>query len=180
MADAYTELNPGLGGDVMDETGVTYPSPPTTRKRARVVVTGEGIDDIVPAPDSPPVGDEHGLVIRPIHSPYPGTSIGSLGSVTLVTSNSETTVTSYTVPAGKTFYFLGFMAQGDIHAIYRIYHESNGKMSGRSSVAVPTVQVSFPYAIFTAAEGETVSLKTTHSASGLSGNFEGTVFGYIL
>lgn len=180
MADAYTELNPGVGGDVMDETGVTYPSSPTTRKRPRVVITGEGIDDIVPAPTTPPVGTEPGLVIRPIHSPYPGTPVGDLGSVSLVTSDTETTITSYIVPVGSVFYFLGFLGQGDVHAVYRIYHASTAKMSGRTSVAVPTVQVSFSYAIFSAEAGETVSLKVTHSSPGILGNFEGTIMGYLL
>lgn len=180
MTDAYTELNPGVGGDVMDETEVTYLSSPTTRKRPRVVITGEGIDDIVPTPTTPPVGDEPGLVTRPIHSPYPGDPIGSMGSVTLVPSDSETTITSYTIPSGKTFYFLGFIGQGDIHGIFRLYHEGTAKLSGRTSVAVPTVQVAFPYSIFSATAGETIYVKITHSASGLLGGFEATILGYIL
>lgn len=40
--DTHTILNPGTGGDAMDETSVTYGSAPTTRKRPRVVV---GLDD---------------------------------------------------------------------------------------------------------------------------------------
>lgn len=64
MADDYTVLNPGVGGDVMDETSVTYGSAPFTRKRPRVVITGEGIDDIVDTTTSTPTGFERGLVTR--------------------------------------------------------------------------------------------------------------------
>lgn len=64
MTDGYTTLNPGIGGDVMDETEVEYGSGPLVRKRPRVVITGEGIDDIVDTTDSIPVGYERGLVVR--------------------------------------------------------------------------------------------------------------------
>lgn len=64
MSDNYTVLNPGVGGDVMDETGVTYATAPLVRKRPRVVITGEGIDDIVDTTDLIPAGTERGLVTK--------------------------------------------------------------------------------------------------------------------
>ena len=64
MADAYTVLNPGVGGDVMDETGFSYGSAPLVRKRPRVVLTGEGVDDIVDTTDGLPTGLERGIVVR--------------------------------------------------------------------------------------------------------------------
>jgi len=64
MADAFTVLNPGVGGDVMDETGVSYGSAPLVRKRPRVVLTGEGIDDIVDAKGTLPNNEDIGLVVR--------------------------------------------------------------------------------------------------------------------
>lgn len=64
MVDGYTTLNPGVGGDVMDETDVIYGSGPPVRKRPRVVLTGEGADDIVETTDSIPTGYERGLVVR--------------------------------------------------------------------------------------------------------------------
>lgn len=64
MSDAYTELNPGIGGDIMDETAVTYGVAPLTRKRPRVVITGEGLDDIVDTTDVTPTGLERGLVTK--------------------------------------------------------------------------------------------------------------------
>lgn len=64
MSDDYTILNPGVGGDVMDETAVVYGSAPFTRKRPRVVITGEGLDDIVDTATSTPTGFERGLITR--------------------------------------------------------------------------------------------------------------------
>lgn len=64
MSDNFTILNPGAGGDVMDETGITYATAPVLRKRPRVVVTGEGIDDIVDTTASIPSGLERGLVTK--------------------------------------------------------------------------------------------------------------------
>lgn len=64
MSDNYTILNPGVGGDVMDETGVSYATAPLVRKRPRVVITGEGIDDIVDTTDLIPSGTERGLVTK--------------------------------------------------------------------------------------------------------------------
>jgi hypothetical protein len=48
----------------MDETGVSYGSAPLVRKRPRVVLTGEGIDDIVDAKGTLPNNEDIGLVVR--------------------------------------------------------------------------------------------------------------------
>lgn len=64
MSDTYTELNPGTGGDIMDETAVNYGIAPLTRKRPRVVITGEGLDDIVDTTNLTPTGLERGLVTK--------------------------------------------------------------------------------------------------------------------
>jgi hypothetical protein len=179
-ADNYTQLNPGQGGDFMDETAVTYTSGPPTRKRPRVVLAGEGTTDIVPTPITDPTGTEPAILNRPIHSPYPGTLVSTLASVSSIAANTESTVVSYTVPAGKKFYFLGFCANGDIDALYKLYLGVGPVLSGRTSVAVPTVNINFPYSILVAAEGLTLRLKVTHYATGLNGNFEGTIIGYTL
>lgn len=101
-------------------------------------------------------------------------------SATLVPSNTETTVASYTVPTGKTFYFIGFVGSGDVHGVYKLYVDSTAKLGGRSSVAVPTVAVNFPYAVFAALEGETVRVKATHFANSVQANFDATIIGYTL
>lgn len=64
MTDGYTVLNPGVGGDTMDETEVAYVDVPLVRKRPRVVLTGEGANDIVDTADDLPNGYSRGLVVR--------------------------------------------------------------------------------------------------------------------
>jgi hypothetical protein len=178
MSDDFTVLNPGVDGDVMDETAVIYATPPTTRKRPRVVLTGEGNGEIVGVTQNHPAGSEYGLITRPILN-YPGTSAVTPGSVTLVPSGAETTVVSYTVPASTVFYFIGVVGSGDINARYRVFIDANLQLTGVTSVANPTLNLSFPIPPFTATAGQTIFFKVTHYAAGLQGNFDGTILGYI-
>lgn len=50
--DAFTTLNPGVSGDSMDETAVTYGTSPTTRKRPRVVIAGDAAQGAIVDPAS--------------------------------------------------------------------------------------------------------------------------------
>jgi hypothetical protein len=179
MSDDYTILNPGIGGDVMDETAVTYPTAPTTRKRPRVVVTGEGIDDIVPALNDTPVGGELGIAIRPIFTGYPGNSVIEYNNVTLVPTSFETTVVTYVVPAGKRFYFIGYNACGNTNAIYRLYVNGSVYFVSRSSAANLNVEKSYSHPPFYANQTTTISLKVLHYTTA-SCDFEGTLIGYII
>jgi len=179
MSDDYTILNPGVGGDVMDETAVIYPTAPLTRKRPRVVITGEGIDDIVPALDSTPVGSEFGVATRPIFTGYPGSSVIEYNNATLVPTSSETTIVSYTVPAGKKFYFIGYNACGNTNATYKLYVDGNIYFVSRSSVANLNVEKHYSHPPFYVNQAITISLKTVHSTVA-SCDFEGTIIGYII
>ena len=178
MSDDFTILNPGSGGDTMDETGVVYGTAPTLRKRPRVVITGEGIDDIVPAISNSPTGSEFGMVTRPVMA-YSGDSITVFNLTTLVPTNTETTVTTYTVPAGKTFNFLGFVASGNANALFKLYVASNPVLAGRSSVANLTVQMTYAMSPFQILEGDTLVLRVIHQANG-GCDFEATILGFHL
>jgi hypothetical protein len=179
MTDDYTILNPGFGGDVMDETLIVYPTSPTNRKRPRVVLTGEGIDDIVPAQTSPTDGTEFGLVTRPVVPSYPGLEANIFGLVTLVPSNVETTVVSYAVPVSKTFYFIGLNASGNANALYVLYVDGSSTLAGRTSVANLTLSLNYAYSPIKVSAGDTISIKVTHYAN-TSCDFEGTILGYTL
>lgn len=168
----YTILNDGAGGDYLDMTEVMYPTAPNARRRQRVVVAGESYDEIAD-------GDS-GLVVRSIHSPYPGTSVVLLDVASNVFSNTETTICSYTVPIGKTFYLLGFIAHGDIHSTYKISLGSTVGGLSTTSVLAPTCRVSYKHALFDAPAGDEVALSVIHQATGKQGEFEGTIVGYVL
>lgn len=63
--DGYTELNPGLGGDFLDESEITYGSAPTTRKRERMVIGGDGAPaELAVVTNTAPDGNDYGLVTR--------------------------------------------------------------------------------------------------------------------
>lgn len=179
MADDFTILNPGEGGDVMDETRVVYPSSPVNRKRPRVVLSGENLGEIVPAKNTALAGSEFGIITKPVFTGHPGTSITEYNITTLVASSTETTIASYTVPFGAIFYFTGFTASGNTNALYKLYVESSVILAGRSSVANLNVERNFTYAPFNVAAGDTVYLKVFHQ-TGVACDFEGTILGYII
>lgn len=180
MADDFTILNNGQGGDTMDETGVDYGSNPTRRKRPRVVLTGEGLSEIARVLATQPTGTEYGVTTRPLVGPYPGTEVVTYSTLSALGPNAETTVVSYTVGAGKTFYFLGFMAIGDVDAIYRIFIGSSAKLAFRTSVSGLTAEKFYQLPIFTAAAAQIVYLKVMHCHASINANFEGTLIGYAL
>lgn len=86
MSDDYTILNPGVGGDVMDETAVTYDTAPLVRKRPRVVITGEGADDVVATTDTLPDNTDRGIVVREARK---GQSLSS-NSIPVVVASDQT------------------------------------------------------------------------------------------
>lgn len=177
--DDFTILNPGEGGDVMDETKVIYPSAPVNRKRPRVVLSGENLGEIVPALNSGASGNEHGVVTRPIFTGHPGTSVTQYNITTLVTNGIETTIASYTVPVGAIFYFTGFTASGNTNALYKLYVDGNTILAGRTTVANLNVERNFAYAPFNVPAGDTISLKVIHETN-VGCDFEGTILGYII
>jgi hypothetical protein len=85
MADDFTQLNVGTGGDAMDEEAVTYGSSPTTRKRARIEVTGAGQAEIAEVKNAGLPGDAYGIVTRPIQQCSTRTVTRVAASTTVVT-----------------------------------------------------------------------------------------------
>lgn len=179
MANDYTILNPGIGGDVMDETLVVYPSAPTNRKRPRIVITGQGIDEVNDVKNANVIGSEYGLVTRPIVPNYPGTETNTFGEATLVPNNSETTIVAFTAPVAQTFYFVGVHASGNSNAIFKVYVDGVAVLAGRTSVANLNWSQAYSFSPIKVAEGVTISVKVTHFA-GIACDFESTLLGYIL
>jgi hypothetical protein len=188
MADDFTILNPGKCGDAMDESAISYPNPPKIRKRPRVVIGGENATEIASVTNSAPQTNDYGLVVRPIIDgsdfnvnipiEYPGTPVTAFNITTLVPASTETTITNYTVPTGKTFSFIGFVASGNTNALYKIYVDGNPVLAGRSSIATMTLNLTYSLSPFSVTEGLTINLKVTHQ-TGVACDFEGTILGYI-
>lgn len=117
--------------------------------------------------------------MTPIAVQLPGDSVVEYGVATLIPSATETTIVSYVVPVGKTFHGIGFVATGNSHGLFRMYFNGVAKIAGRSSVAVPTMDISFKQATTTALAGQTVTIKVTHYAPSTA-DFEGTILGYLI
>lgn len=64
MADTSTELNPGSGGDFMDEEAVAFGGAPTTRKRPRVVIGGAIAAALAAVQNILPRLADYGLTVR--------------------------------------------------------------------------------------------------------------------
>ncbi len=178
MSDDFTQLNPGSGGDYMDESGIVFPTAPTNRKRPRVVISGSTPDEIAGVTNAPPDGTEYGLIVRHVVPNYPGTRVHVQNEITLVAADTETTIVTYTVPMQVAFNFIGFVGSGDTDAVYRLYINNVRVLTARSSVSNPTSMISFAYSPFSAGTASIVELRVTHSNE-YTCAFEGTLLGYI-
>jgi len=179
MSNQFTELNLGSGGSIMDETGVTYGTSPVLRRRSRLIITGEGIDDICQVKNTNLDGTEYGLVVRSMPS-CPQNLVLEYDTDNAVVDNSETTLVSYTVPAGTNLYFTGLVCHGDVPAVMRVYVDVNRQLSFRTVSSNPSVSQNFSTPPFVAPAGSVVTLKVTHYISGVTGEFEGTILGYTI
>lgn len=191
MGDGFTELNPGQGGNFLDETTVTFGSPPVERRRERVHISGHLAEELAEVQNTPPTSSDYGLVTRPIFdgqkltvgSENPGESVVTFGFVTLVAPLTETTVLSYIVPVTKTFHVSGCVSGGNVNALFRFYVNGVLLMIVRSSVANPTVNISFQLSCPTALAGQEVKVTAEHTgknSKGITvlGDFETTILGY--
>jgi hypothetical protein len=180
MADNYTQLNPGIGGDIMDEVSVNYGVAPVTRKRPRVVLTGGTVNSDVEVVSSRPDGSARGLVTRPILDTrvYPGDDVFHYGTVSAVPAGVETTVVTYIVPAESTVFVLGFSASGLFKAKYTLYLDDMARLSGWTTAANLNLQMSFLGLAPPVAESFTIRLSVLHGESGSQTDFSGTILGY--
>ena len=182
MANDFTQLNQGVGGSVMDETGVDYPDDPTRRKRQRVVVTGEGIDDVTQVTNADPNSDAYGLVTRylPPASPHPGYAVTYYSTTTLVPYDTETTIATYIVPTGKTFYLVGFNGSGEVNGKFFLYIDNVLTLVARSTAADLNVQVRLDIVRPKIDESLTVKVSVRHFLNGIQADFESTILGYTV
>lgn len=181
MADDYTQLNPGEGGDIMDESMITYPDAPIHRKRARVVITGDNRGEIVSVTNDTPSPNSFGVVTRPVvpKQPYPGSSVMEFGEVIGVSPGTSQVVVSYTVPFGFQFFMSGFSASGDLYGKYELYVNNAITMTARTTSASPNLDKSFFGVPPSFTEGATIALKASHVLPSQAGQFQGTIIGYL-
>ena len=111
MADpansTFTTLNPGVNGDTMDETAATFVSPPTIRKRPRVVIGSNSNPELFADPiDTVPTGAEAGMPVRqvgPVES-QPATTDSAARAAVAASITSVTLLLANTARIGATIY----------------------------------------------------------------------------
>jgi hypothetical protein len=182
MANDYTQLNPGEGGDYMDEVSVTYSTAPQTRKRPRVVLTGPGLDQDAAVTSTTPADNAKGLVTRPIpgNRTFPGTDLVKFGFVMSVPSNVDTTVATYTVPTGKTAFVLGFNGSGLFKARYTLLLDGEEMLQGWTTAANLNIHLDFGGLAPSVAEAGIVQIRVLHGEAGFQTTFSGTILGYLV
>lgn len=184
----FTELNPGSGGSIMDETKVDFPIGPgpitQLRHRARTVLAGEAPEDISVVTNSHVQGCEYALAVRNI--PYVSNLLPVFGNVTNTVIN-NTTITSYTVPINTVFNFTGFNASGDLPALYQIisYDLSlapSTLLSVRTNATNLNHNIQFSVPILRLAAGYQIkiigSLLSSFGGSPPAANYEATLLGF--
>lgn len=181
MADDYTQLNAGSGGDVMDETGVTFNSVPNTRKRPRVVIAGENPADLAEVINSAPDGTEFGIIVRNlVGQEHPGSAFWQWNAATLVPSGYDTSVATYTVPANKRLFVTQWCVCGDVNAKYTFVFQSSVVAAIRTSPADLSSSFAFNVMRPIVNAGQTVVIKVNHGVSGIQANFDATILGYLI
>lgn len=187
MADGFVILNPGVGGEVMDEERVgPYPISPTYRLRSRVVVSGTSVTSIAKVIDTTPAQDDCGLVVRPIYDQntivpigLPGTAVIETGTSLAVPALIDTTVVSFVVPVAQTFSIVGFVGSANVNSEYFLKVNGTTKIVARSTSSNLTIDISFKLAHPLATAGQTVALVVNHT-SAVAGDFSGTILGYLI
>ena len=88
----------------------------------------------------------------------------------------ETTLVSYTVPAGKTFRVTAITGSGEANGVFKLYVDSVRKLTLRNSAAAPNVQRTYRNPL-EVSEGKTVAFKVTHTRPQVQ-EFNATLEGY--
>lgn len=183
----FTELNPGSGGSVMDETKITYPigPGPTTqlRHRARIVIGGENLEELTAVTDVAPEGCEYGLVTRNI--PFSNNILPIFDDLTNSVLNNST-ILSYTVTTGKTFNLTGFHVSGDLPARYKLtiqdYSSTKTYFTYRTNASNLNGIVNFNTPIGNILEGYVIrivgTLISSYNGSPPAANYEATLLGF--
>jgi len=145
----------------------TYENPASARRVTLVNGTGDKITSMNPLPVSP-VG---GTTDTPYHQ---------YGTV-LATYNVESTILSYTVPAGNTFIITGINWGGEADGELVVYIDTVKQLVFRNSAANRTQLLTIGDNNFVATENQVVDLKVTNvSHRQNAANYEATLIGGII
>ena len=112
-----------------------------------------------------------------IGSGYPSTIYpGNTGSIS---ANTEVTIVSYTVPAGKTFYLTGWQGTGTADGCFRLYRNSTQLKLKRNSAADRDVEGNYQNHPVEFVAGDQVKITVEHRKT-TTQIFDGALMGFEL
>jgi hypothetical protein len=177
----FTQLNLGTDGNIMDETGITYPDGPTDRRRARVVISGDEIDKLSDVKNTQNTGSEYGLVTRVI-APWQGGLSYQFGFATISKGDPSTELVSYTVPADTTYYLTGLNCSAESVGIFRVFVDDGSGESQvlqfRNNITNLNVIVSNEMPMVQVDSGSVITLYAENMSTPATSVYEGTLMGY--
>jgi hypothetical protein len=103
-----------------------------------------------------------------------GSSVNEFDTITGLAKDTETTIVSYTVPAGKTFYFKQVEVSGTNRAKYKVLIDGNDEATKRTYS--PLFNEHFLFYNHKVTEGKVILVRVEHKRSS-SGDFEARISG---
>lgn len=104
--------------------------------------------------------------------------VNEYAEVANIVSEVETTVVSYTVPAGKTLNIQGFLGTGTATGRFKLFLDSTVRGILRSSAAERSPSITYVNGVIQAAEGVVVTVKAYHEELA-NQTFQCNLFGYL-
>jgi hypothetical protein len=180
MSSAYTVLNPGFGGSVMDETTIPYSgSVYEDRRRARIILAGDTQDKLVQVKNGTLTGNEYALTTREIPT-WQQSLTYEYGDANIAKGNPETAVVSYTVPSGKMYYFTGLNGSAAAVGVFRGYLDGNQFCQMRNNITNLNVNMNSSIPLIKANPSQVVSIKAENLSTLSSESFEATMYGFTM
>jgi hypothetical protein len=177
----FTQLNIGTDGNIMDETGITYPDGPPDRRRARVVISGDEIDKLSDVKNTQNTGSEYGLVTRVI-APWQGGLSYEFGFATITNADALTEIVSYTVPVDATYYLTGLNCSADSVGVFKVFvNDGSGDsqvLQFRNNITNLNVIVSNEMPMVQVDSGSVITLYAQNTTTPAMSLYEGTLMGF--
>jgi hypothetical protein len=178
MSSAYTVLNPGFGGSVMDETTIPYSGTVyEDRRRARIILAGDTQEKIVQVKNDTATGSEYAIVTREIPT-WQQSLTYEYGDANIAKGNPETSVVSYAVPSGYAYFFTGLNGSASAVGIFRGYLDGNQFCQMRNNITNLNVNMNSTIPLVRANPNSVVEIKAENLSVLSSESFEATMYGF--
>jgi hypothetical protein len=162
----------------MDETTIPYSGTVyEDRRRARIILAGDTQEKIVQVKNDTATGSEYAIVTREIPTWQQSLNF-QYGDANISKSNPETTVVSYTVPSGQSYFFTGFNGSASAVGVFRGYINGSQFVQMRNNITNLNVNMNSTIPLVRATPNQTVEIKAENLSTISSESFEATMYGF--